>query len=209
MIMSMMRRKTGNLGQMPSGESAAPMVVNDPAMARMQAQINALALKMKAADGAVPPGALVQYYADLSSGELPPENMRIEDLRFTVKINPDGSIASSTDAIQVISRYNFGFRRVMGYAMNPALMGAAPALVTFNVQEQGRNFPIFKSPLNMQAIVANGGSGNLAEWDGVYICVPGTQLAVTWNIDSRWSSLVGTTQEFGIQLLGDNVVCRQ
>lgn len=156
----------------------------------------------------VPPGALVQYYADLSSGVLPPEDMRIESIQFRVTVNPLGQITFQSQAVQVISRYNFAFRRIMGFALDPAASGAAPALISFNVLEQGRNFSVFKTPMNLQALMSTSGSGNLAEWDGVYITVPGTQIEVAWTIDTRWAALVGATREFGVQLMGDLVVCR-
>jgi len=156
----------------------------------------------------VPPGALLSYYSDLSSGLLAPEDMRIEDLQFRVVIDPTGNIVSQSNAVTLISRYNFAFRRVTGFAMNPGFVGASPMLVNFNVREQGRDFTVFKRPVSMQSILA-GGAGNTSEWDGVYITVPGTDLAVDWTIDTqRWAALVGTTQEFGVQLLGDYVVCR-
>lgn len=156
----------------------------------------------------VPPGALLQYYSDLSSGLLAPENMRIEDLQFRVVIDPTGQIVSQSNAVTLISRYNFAFRRVTGIAMNPAFVGAAPMLVSFNVKEQGRDFTVFKRPVSMQSVLA-GGAGNTAEWDGVYITIPGTDLAVEWTVDTqRWAALVGATVEFGVQLLGDYVICR-
>jgi hypothetical protein len=198
--------RTGNLGSLAAAENT-PALPADP-LQRLQVQMGMLARKIQEREGTVQPGALIQYYADLSSGALPPEDLRIEDIRFNVRINPDGSIASNTQPLQVISRYNFAFRRVMGYAMNPALVGAGPALVSFNVKEAGRNFPIFKTDINLQSVLANGGAGNIVEWDGVYITVPGTQLEVTWAIDSRWPALVGTTQEFGVQLVGDLIACR-
>jgi hypothetical protein len=157
----------------------------------------------------VPPGALIQYYSDLSSGLLPPEDMRIEDLQFTVTIDPTGAIVRESNAVTLLSRYNFAFRRVTGFIMDPDLGGAAPFLVSFQIQEQGRDFSVFKRPVNMQSLISRSGSGNIAEWDGVYITVPGTDLAVQWTIDSaRWPALVGATKEVGVQLLGDYVVCR-
>ena len=157
----------------------------------------------------VPPGPLLQYYSDLSSGMLPPEDMRIEDLSFRVRIAPDGSIQFESPAVTVLSRYNFAFRRVAGWAMDPDLMGAAAALVSFQVVEQGRDFRIVKKPIPTQSLLSRSGSGNLAEWDGVYICVRGTDLAVEWTVDTqRWAGLVGATKELGVQLLGDYVVCR-
>ncbi len=157
----------------------------------------------------VPPGALASYYGDLSSGLIVPENMRIEDLTFRVIINPLGQIVAETQKITLISRYNFVFRRAIGWIMDPDLAGPAPSLVSFNVQEQGRNFDVFKRPVPMQSLVSRSGAGNLAEWDGVYITVPGTDLAVNWTVDSqRWPGLVGATKEFGVQLIGDYVVCR-
>jgi hypothetical protein len=157
----------------------------------------------------VPPGALIQYYSDLSSGLLPPEDMRIEDLGFTVTIDPAGQIVRESNAVTLLSRYNFAFRRVSGLIMDPDLAGAAPFLVSFQVQEQGRDFSVFKRPVNMQSLLSRSGSGNIAEWDGVYITVPGTDLAVQWTVDSaRWAALVGATKEMGVQLLGDYVVCR-
>jgi hypothetical protein len=134
--------------------------------------------------------------------------MRIEAFNFSVQINPAGQITFESPAVQVVSRYDFAFRRIMGFALDPASVGAAAALVSFNVLEQGRNFNVFKQPINMQALLTTAGGGNLAEWDGVYITVPGTQLAVEWRVDTRWAVLVGATKEFGVQLLGDNVVCR-
>ncbi len=158
---------------------------------------------------AVPPGNLAQYYGDLSSGLIVPENMRIEDLQFRVVINALGQIVSETQKVTVVSRYNFAFRRVVGFCMDPDLAGAAPALVGFNVLEQGRNFNIFKRPVSMQSILSRSGAGNIAEWDGVYICIPGTDLSVVWTVDSqRWAGLVGAQKEMGVQLIGDYVVCR-
>jgi len=157
----------------------------------------------------IPPGNLIQYYSDLSSGMLPPEDMRIEDLQFRIRINPDGSIAAQSNPVTLLSQYTFAFRRVSGFIMDPDLAGAAPSLVNFQVQEQGRSFTVFKRPVSMQSLLSRGGSGNIAEWDGVYITVPGTDLAVEWTVDTqRWAGLVGATKEMGVQLLGDYVACR-
>jgi hypothetical protein len=158
---------------------------------------------------AIPPGALQQYYSDLASGAIPPENMRIEDLQFRCRIDPAGNVTFQTEKVTLISRFNFAFRRVTGFVMNPNFAGAAPSLVSFNIKEQGRDFSVFKKAVSMQSILTLVGAGNPAEWDGVYITVPGTDLAVEWSVDTqRWAALVGTTQEFGVQLLGDYVVCR-
>jgi hypothetical protein len=159
-------------------------------------------------DGSVPPGALVQYYGDLSSGVLAPEDMRMESLQYRVQIAPNGATNSESQSVQLVSRYNFAIRRIIGFSLDPFFAGAAPGLVDFNIQEDGRNFTVFKTDMSMAAI-ANGNSSPVAEWDGVYITVPGTQLSVIWSIDTqRWASLVGATKEFGVQIMGDLVVCR-
>ncbi len=156
----------------------------------------------------VPPGALVSYYSDLSSGLLAPEDMRIEDLQFRVLIDPAGNVVSQSQPATLISRYNFAFRRAVGFMMNPDIAGSAPMLVNFNIREQGRDFTVFKRPVSMQSVLGTSG-GLQSEWDGVYITVPGTDLAVDWTIDTqRWPGLVGATREMGVQLLGDYVVCR-
>lgn len=156
----------------------------------------------------VPPGALVQYYNDLASGLVVPEDMRLEDLQYRVQIDPAGNIVFDTPAIMLVSRYNFAFRRVTGWVMDPDLAGPAPALVNFQIHEQGRNFDVFKRPVSMQSLLSREGSGNIHEWDGVYICVPGTEVEVQWTVDTaRWPALVGAAREFGIQLLGDYVAC--
>jgi len=156
----------------------------------------------------VPPGSLVQYYSDLSSGMLPPENMRVENLQYRVRIDPTGLVTFNTGDIQIVSMYNFAIRRVYASMMQPLLAGAAPALVNFNLREQGRNFDVFKTPASLACGVNNNGP-NLFEWDGVYICVPGTQLAVNFTIDRpRWQSLVAAQKEFIVQVVGDYVICR-
>lgn len=154
-------------------------------------------------------GPLRAYYGDLASGRIPPENMRIENLEYRVRIDPTGAVQQSTAAVQVISQYNFALRRVTGFALNPQGLGSAPGLIGFNIREEGRNFTVFKKPVSMASILATSGAGNLAEWDGVYICVPGTQIVVDWTIDTqRWPILVGATREVGVQLIGDYVICR-
>lgn len=180
---------------------------------RLRAQMRAAQMAMAAGtpmpqDATVPPGALVQYYGDLSSGVLAPEDMRLETLQYRVQIAPNGTTNSESQSVTLVSRYNFAIRRVIGFSMDPFFAGAAPALVDFNIQEDGRNFTVFKTDMSM-ASIANGNSSPVAEWDGVYITVPGTQLSVVWSIDTqRWASLVGATKEFGVQILGDLVVCR-
>ena len=158
--------------------------------------------------GAIPPGEIVRLYNDLASGLVVPEDMRIEDLQFRVQVDPLGNIVFSTPAIELVSRYQFGFNKMVAWAADPDVAGIAPALVSFNIREQGRNFDIFKRPVNLQSLLSRQGSGNIHEWRGVYITVPGTQIEVQWTVDTaRWPALVGAAREFGVQLLGDYVAC--
>ncbi len=154
----------------------------------------------------VPPGALAQYYGDIASGDLVPEDVRIEALQYRVLIAPDGTITSESEVVTLISRYNFVLRKIIGFGMDSSLVGPAAALVDFNVREEGRNFSVFKTDISMAALL--GGGGNVLEWDGVYITIPGTQLSVSWSVDTaRWAALVGATKEFGVTLIGDLVAC--
>lgn len=156
----------------------------------------------------LPPGWMATYYGDLAGGLLAPEDMRLEDAAFRVQIDPVGDIVFSTDPILLVSRYQFAFRQIVGWAMDPDVVGSAPALVGFNVREDGRNFDVFKRPIDMQSLLSRNGSGNVHKWDGVYITVPGTTMSVEWFVDrARWVALVGAAREFGVQLLGDYVAC--
>ena len=93
--------------------------------------------------------------------------------------------------------------------MNPSALGNAPGLINFNCEEQGRSFTVFKTPVSFASVISVSGAGNLSEFDGVYICVPGTQFQVNWTVDTqRWGALVGASREVGIQLIGDLVSCR-
>jgi hypothetical protein len=155
----------------------------------------------------VPPGPIVQYYSDLASGAIAPEDMRIESLAYRVQIDPVGNIAFESDKVSLISRYNFAIRRIVGFAMDADFIGNAAFLVGVQVREEGRNFEIFKRPINMAQLLRNG-AGGIAEWDGVYITVPGTDLSTEWSVDTqRWAALVGASKEFGIQIEGDYVAC--
>jgi len=157
----------------------------------------------------IPPGALSQYYNDLASGVIVPEDMRPEDLEFRVQIDPAGGVVFESAAVTLISRYQLAIRRVVGFIMDPDLAGSAPSLVRFNIVEQGRNFNLFKKPVNMQSLLSRPGAGTMVEWDGVYITVPGTDLAVAWSVDTaRWAALVGTSKELGVQIIGDYVACQ-
>jgi hypothetical protein len=170
-------------------------------------------------DAASPPGApgapraglrvvgpLLGYYSDLASGYLFPEKARIENLQFRVRIDPAGAITYQTPPVQIVSNYNFVIRRIVGFAMNPGSLGNAPALIDFNLVEQGRSFSVFKRNVSFASMIGTSGAGNICEWDGAYICVPGTSFDVTWAVDTgRWGSLVGSSREVGIQIIGDLV----
>jgi hypothetical protein len=155
----------------------------------------------------VPPGAVVQYFSDLASGVIVPEDMRIECLEYRVQIDPLGNVVFQTPSRQLVSRFQFAIRRVQAFIQNPGVAGDAPSLVRFNLQEQGRNFTVFKDSVSPAPLLQEGSSG-LSQWDGVYICIPGTQLEALWTIDrARWGALVGATKEIGIQVIGDYVAC--
>ena len=174
---------------------------------RMGVPGNVVQADMPEPDGSqpVPPGNLVQYYSDLASGAIAPEDMRIEDLQYRVTINPAGQVTFESDKVSLISRYNFAIRRVVGFAMDPDFAGIAAYLVNVQIREEGRNFEIFKRPINMASLIREGIE---AAWDGVYITVPGTDLSVVWSVDtSQWAALVGVTKQFGVQILGDYVAC--
>jgi len=150
-------------------------------------------------------GPMLGYYSDLASGYLNPQNARIESLQFRVRVDPAGTITYSTPAVQIVSDYSFVLRRIIGFSLggNESL-GNAAALIDFNFVEQGRSFSVFKRNVAFAAVV-----DQPMEWDGCYICVPGTAFDVTWSIDTtRWASLVGTSREVGVQLLGDLVSAR-
>jgi len=156
--------------------------------------------------GAKVVGPLLGYYSDLASGYLFPEKARIESLQFRCRVDPSGSITFQTPPVQIVSNYNFVIRKIAGFAMNPGSLGNAPALIDFNLVEQGRSFSVFKRNVSFASLISLSGAGNVAEWDGAYICVPGTSFDVTWAVDtSRWGPLVGASREVGIQLIGDLV----
>jgi hypothetical protein len=199
------------LGQGAAEQTPTPLMAQKQAEAPLTPSslfhvLNAFAEQMGRQEKPIPPGALVQYYSDLASGVLAPEDMKIEDLQFRVRIDPFGNITFQSAPVMLISRYNFALRRVMGFVMDPHFAGAAAALVDFQVREAGRNFDVFKRPVNMQSLLNN--VAQPAEWDGVYVTVPGTELEVDWVVDNaRWPALVGASKEFGVQLLGDYVAC--
>ena len=157
----------------------------------------------------IPPGELLTYYGDLASGALRPEDVRIEALTFTAVINAAGQVVAQTPAsgsVQVISRYNLAIRRVRASILNPAIGGSAPSLIRFNIREQGRNFSVFKNPVDFATLVE--GEACALEWDGVYITVPGTQLEVEWSIDQNaWAILVGVPKQVRVTVLGDYIAC--
>ena len=105
--------------------------------------------------------------------------------------------------ITVVSRYNFAFRGVWGQIVNAPVAGAAAGLVRFQVREQGRSFDVFKQPVSFGAVIENP-----YHWDGVYITVPGTDLEVSWTVDTAlWTTLVGQTRIVEVVLVGDYIAC--
>lgn len=157
----------------------------------------------------IPPGELLTYYGDLASGALRPEDVRFEALSFRAVINAAGQIVSQTPSngtIQIVSRYNLALSEVRGSIQNPAVAGAAPSLIRFNLREQGRNFTVFKAPVDFATLLE--GASCPLEWRGTYICIPGTQFEVEWTIDSTsWAALVGVSKTVSLTVLGDYIAC--
>lgn len=151
----------------------------------------------------IPPGALLTYYGDLASGAVRPEDVRIEDLTFRAIIDPTGLAVSQTPAINVVSTYTLAIRRIYAQIVNPDLAGAAAGLVKFNLREQGRSFDVFKQPVSLAAAMSTP-----IIHDGVYMCIPGTQLEATWSVDTTlWTSLVGASRIVEIVVSGDYIRC--
>lgn len=155
---------------------------------------------------AIPPGALLTYYADIASGAIRPEDVRFEALTFKLIVDATGTPVFTSEKVTIIARYNFALRRIYASVFNPEFAGAAPGFMNFNVLEQARNFNIFKRPVCLAAVTQ--GSTEPFAWDGVYITVPGTDLEVSWSIDSAlYASLVGTTKQACVVLSGDYIAC--
>lgn len=155
-------------------------------------------------------GPIRAYYADLTSGEIQPEDVRIESVPYRAEIDAAGNLFSQSDAVPVISRYNFVLRKVYAWIANPADAGFAPGLARFNVHDEGRNFDVFKMPQFLHSYVGSAGSCSPHEWDGCFITVPGASLAVNWTIDILlWPAMVGAYRMVGVDLVGDYVNCGQ
>lgn len=157
----------------------------------------------------LPPGELRTYYGDIASGVLRPEDVRFEELTFEVTIGANGQVASSVpsnNTVQVVSRYNLAIETVRASIRNPTLAGAAAGLVKFNLAEQGRNFSVFKAPVDFGTLVES--CANPMEWRGVYICIPGTQFAIEWSVDAvLWQQLVGAPRTLRLTIGGSYIAC--
>jgi hypothetical protein len=98
---------------------------------------------------------------------------------------------------------------VYAWIANPGVSGYAPALITFQAREEGRGFDVFKFPQTLASYVGTSGPCD-HEWDGCYITVAGTDLAVNWGADTvNWLLLVGAARICGVDLVGDYVNCGQ
>lgn len=157
----------------------------------------------------IPPGDLLTYYGDLASGALRPEDIKTEELSYTVTISPTGQLLAQdpgNSVIQIISRYNLSIETIRGSIMNPGLAGAAPGLVKFNLREQGRNIDVFKRPVDFGTLVES--CANPMEWRGTYLTIPGTSLEVVWTVDlALWPVLVGASRRLTLTVGGSYIAC--
>lgn len=156
----------------------------------------------------IPPGELLTYVGDIASGALAPEDIRLETISFTAVIGPNGQLLSQSPdngTVQIASRYNFVIEEIHGSIENPRLAGAAASLVKFNLEEQGRNFTIFKRPVDFATLVES--SGQPYRYRGTYICVPGTQFQILWFVDPAWPALVGGQRRVTVSVTGTYIAC--
>lgn len=176
-------------------------------LTQMLALLQQIVFPPKGNAQAIPPGAVLTYYADIASGAIRPEDVRFEALTFKLIVDGTGTPVFTSDKVTVIARYSLAIRRMYAAVFNPEFAGPAAGFINFNVLEQARNFSIFKRPVCLAA-VTTGGSTEPFAWDGVYITVPGTDLEVSWSIDSAlYASLVGTTKQACVVISGDYIAC--
>ena len=154
-----------------------------------------------------PFGPIRAYYADLTSGQVYPESMRIESLPFRARVDATGQIQDQTQAQQVNSQFNLVIRDVIAW-MQPEPVGLAGSLARFNIMDQGRGFTVFK--VNQFIASYFGASQGSHSWDGCFVTVPGSQLEVSWTIDTiNWPNQVGVNKHMGVDVVGDYVNCGQ
>jgi hypothetical protein len=169
--------------------------------------LKALVFPSKGNAATIPAGDVLRYYGDIASGAIRPEDVRFEALTYRAIVDPTGNVVFNTPKYTVIARYNLAIRRIYGAVLNPAFAGPAAGFIRFNMQEQGRSFWIFKSPVTLSTVTP-GGSTQPYQWDGVYITIPGTDLDVSWTVDTTlFTALVGATKIAEIVVSGDYIAC--
>lgn len=161
--------------------------------------------KFKDAKGPLKPA--MNYIVDL--GSISPGEAQIEALRY--KMTVDGTqtppvISFTTPSQRVQPGFYFIMNRIIAGMSKPAENTDLIHLVEFNVDNEGRNKAVFKTPINMSQLLGMGGARMDLVWgENVgFRFFEGADTIVNWFVDlTNWEAEV--VKSFYVLLQGFNV----
>jgi len=144
-------------------------------------------------------GALSTHLRDILG--LPPEVMRVDLVSVPVTIGADGAMAQPP-MVSLHADYASELFAIAGFVQNPTIEPHLAPLVRFNAREDGRNFDIFSTDVEMSYLVSSFGPGHKLEFPrGAYVFRPGARVKVRFSIDPAYVNEANETKRWGVMLL--------
>jgi len=132
---------------------------------------------------------------------LPPELMRIDVASFPVMVRQDGQM-SPPPPVSLHAEYASELFALAGFMQNADQDAHLAPLVRFNCREDGRNFDVFSTDIEMAYLVNRAGSGHLIEYPrGAYVFRPGARVKLNVSIDPAYVGSATQDKRWGVMLL--------
>lgn len=146
-------------------------------------------------------GPLRTTAADLASTAVDPEVGHIEAMRFQTVIEPDGTF-EPFDTDTVLPGHTFALRGIGAFMENPDPFG--PALISFQVEEDGRRSNVFRTQQNFSQYMTPAGPNHIIQWDlSIYRFRVGATISVPLTVDEdAWAQRVAARKIIGLTLFG-------
>ena len=110
----------------------------------------------------------------IDAGLIAPSEAQIEAIEFHVDVDPDGSIAAQSESVRISPGFSFLFssmyagRSIASTGEAELILRSKLHLVSFNVQNEGRNKAVFRRPIPMNILGCPSGPAHEMEWHSIF-----------------------------------------
>jgi hypothetical protein len=162
-------------------------------------------LKQRMEDSGLTHGPVSSYLLD--AGLISPNESQIEAIEFHVDVATDGAIVDQSPSVRIQPGFSFLFSQLLGarsFGDTDIEDADLLHLVSFNVQNEGRNKAVYRRAIPMNILTCPGGPAHAISWHGIFRFFESADISVDWTIDPAYAG-AAAERRYTVLLIGEIV----